>query len=96
MGGNAVASSFNPSRFHPRASRRSVIKAAGVAAAASTLGVGTPLLRRSYAQESVKDQILAIPGPGAGSPSESDIERVGELTLNTDKQGAFKGQKVVF
>jgi multiple sugar transport system substrate-binding protein len=91
-----VASSFDARPSNRRANRRSVIKAAGAAAAASTLGVGTPLFRRGYAQESVKDQILAIPGPGAGSPTEADIERVGELVLNTDKQGAFAGQRVVF
>ena len=92
-----MGSSFNARPFLRRANRRSVIRAAGAAAAASTLSVGTPLFRRAYAaQESVKDQILAIPGPGAGSPSESDMERVGELVLNTDKQGAFAGQTVVF
>lgn len=97
MGGIAVGSSFNARPFQHRANRRSVIKAAGAAAAASTLSVGTPLVRRaSAAQGSVKDQILAIPGPGAGSPSEADMERVGELVLNTDKQGAFAGQTVVF
>jgi multiple sugar transport system substrate-binding protein len=88
-----MASSFDPSPFRRRANRRSVLKAA----AASSLAVGTPLFRRPVsAQESVKDQILAIPGPGAGSPSESDIEKVGELCLNTTKQGAFTGQTVVF
>jgi multiple sugar transport system substrate-binding protein len=48
------------------------------------------------AQQSVKDQILAIPGPGAGDPTESDMERVGELCLQTAHQGAFRGQTVVF
>ena len=88
-----MASSFDPSPFRRRTSRRTMLKAA----AASSLAVGTPIFRRPVsAQESVKDQILAIPGPGAGSPSESDIEKVGELSLNTTKQGAFKGQTVVF
>ena len=69
----------------------------GVVSAAA-LSFGTPLLHRQTlaAQTSVKDQILAIPGAGAGSPSESDIEKVGELCLNTTNQGKFSGQKVVF
>ena len=88
-----MAFSFDPSPLRLRANRRSVLKAA----AASSLAVGTPLFRRpASAQGTVKDQILAIPGPGAGSPSEADMEKVGELCLNTTKQGAFAGQTVVF
>ncbi len=78
-----------------RSTRRAVMKAAG-AAAASSLVVGTPLLGRARAQGSVKNQILAIPGPGAGPPTEADMERVGEHCLNTDRQGAFAGQTITF
>ncbi len=91
-----MARSTGPGLDTYRSSRRTVMKAAGVAAAASSLGVGLPLLGRVSAQERVKDQILGIPGPGAGPPSEADIERVGELCLNTSNRGAFAGQKVVF
>ena len=80
-----------------RANRRTVVKAAtGTAAAMSVWGLGGKSYQRALAQESVKDQILAIPGSGAGSPSEADMERVGELCLTTDKQGQFEGQTVVF
>lgn len=83
--------------FRNRANRRQVVKSAtGAAAAMSIWGLGGKSYQRALAQDSVKDQILAIPGPGAGSPSESDMERVGEIALNTDKQGQFTGQTVVF
>jgi multiple sugar transport system substrate-binding protein len=85
---------FDARFFHNRHDRRTILKAA---AGAPTLAVGTPLTGRTQATpESVKDQILAIPGPGAGAPTESDMERVGELCLHTGYQGAFQGQTVVF
>jgi len=91
-----MASSFDANVLRRKVDRRSALKGAGAAAAMSAWGLRSASTRKALAQESVKDQILAIPGPGEGSPSESDIERVGELCLNTDKQGAFAGQKVVF
>lgn len=88
---------FDGRVFRNRANRRQIVKAAtGSAAAMSLWGVAGKSYQRALAQDSVKDQILAIPGPGAGLPSESDIERVGEIVLNTDKQGQFEGQTVVF
>ncbi len=72
-----------------------MLQGAGAAAALSGLGLSRLGPRHAFAQDSVKDEILAIPGPG-GSPSESDMERVGELVLNTENQGKFQGQKVVF
>ncbi|MGI8486208.1 MAG: extracellular solute-binding protein [Thermomicrobiales bacterium] len=91
-----MAPSFKDNAFRVQTNRRTVVKAAGAAAAVAALGVVGPSAQQATAQQSIKDQILAIPGPGKGSPTESDIERVGELCLNTDKQGKFKGQTVVF
>lgn len=87
-----------PNRFlRTRADRRTVVKAAGGAAAAfCATGVLGKSYQRALAQESVKDQILAIPGPGAGAPTDADMERVGELVLHTENAGKFQGQKVVF
>jgi len=90
-----VAHSFEQGlRVHTN--RRRVVQGGAAAAAFSALGLRYPGSARALGQASVKDQILAIPGAGAGSPSEADIERVGELCLNTDKKGKFKGQTVVF
>ncbi|MGH2557895.1 MAG: sugar ABC transporter substrate-binding protein [Thermomicrobiales bacterium] len=79
-----------------RTNRRAVVKAAtGAAAAFGTTGVLGKSYRRSLAQESVRAQILQIPGAG-GSPTEQDMQRVGELCLQSDKQGAFQGQTLTF
>jgi len=78
------------------ASRRTMLKgAAGAAAGFCATGLVGKSYRRARAQDDVLAQILAIPGAGL-QPSESDMERVGELVLRSDKQGAFQGQTVTF
>ena len=78
------------------ASRRTMLKAAGGAAAGFyAFGLPGKAYRRALAQDDVRQQILAIPG-GGSQPTEADMQRVGELTLSSDKQGAFKGQKLTF
>lgn len=80
-------------------SRRGLLKGAstlaGVAALGS-LGVGT----RAFAQESIRTQILNIPGIGKGSPSDSDRIKVGELCLEATKAsvkpGEFAGVELTF
>ena len=79
-----------------RVNRRMVLKSAtGAAAAMCATGVVGKSYQRSLAQESVRDQILQIPGPGA-NPTDADMERVGELCLNTEYTGQFEGQTVRF
>jgi multiple sugar transport system substrate-binding protein len=76
-------------------SRRAVVKAAtGAAAGFSAWGVVGKSYQRALAQDSIKDQILKIPGKLeiGQSPTDEDMERVGELTLHTQKKGAFQGQ----
>ena len=76
--------------------RRTMLKAATRAAAGfSAWGVPGKSYQRALAQDDVLAQILAIPGAG-GQPTEADMERVGELCLRSDKQGAFTGQTVTF
>ena len=80
------------------ASRRSLLKAAtGAAAALCATGVAGKSYQRALAQDDTRAQILQIPGAG-GSPTEQDMQRVGELTLNTSRTaaGAFQGQKLTF
>lgn len=78
------------------ASRRTMLKG-GVGAAAGFYASGLvgKSYRRARAQDDVLRQILAIPGSGI-QPTESDMERVGELVLRSTKQGAFQGQTVTF
>jgi multiple sugar transport system substrate-binding protein len=81
--------------------RRTVLKAAtGAAAGFYAWGIPGKSYQRALAQESVIQQILAIPGPGAGDPTEADMQRVGELILEPTKTnvqpGEFQGQTLTF
>ena len=82
-------------------SRRTVVKGAvGTAAAFGASGVIGKSYRRALAQDSVKAQILAIPGAGNGQPTEADMQKVGELCLGPTKasvaQGEFNGVELRF
>lgn len=84
-----------------RAPRRTVLKGAtGAAAGFAAIGVAGKSYQRALAQDSVRAQILQIPGVGTGSPSEDDMARVGELTLEPTKanvqQGEFNGVQLRF
>ncbi|MER3439150.1 MAG: sugar ABC transporter substrate-binding protein [Chloroflexota bacterium] len=82
--------------FGRRANRRLVLKSAtGAAASFCAWGVAGKPYRRVLAQESVRAQILKIPGAGK-QPTEADMQKVGELCLTTQNKGKFKGQKVTF
>lgn len=86
-----------------QASRRSVLKgAAGASAlalgASGGLGVFAP---RAAAQDSgLRAEILKIPGVGAGSPTDADWQKVGEMCLGgtkeTVQEGEFKGVELTF
>jgi multiple sugar transport system substrate-binding protein len=68
-------------------SRRSVLKAGSAAAAFCATGIAGKSYQRALAQDDVDiAEILA----------ETDLERLGELCLQTTKQGAFTGQTVRF
>lgn len=80
--------------------RRTVLKAAtGAAAGFYAWGVPGKSYQRALAQESVIQQILAIPGAGS-EPTEADMQRVGELILEPTKAnvqpGEFQGQRLTF
>jgi len=72
----------------------------GVAAAMGATGVIGKSYQRALAQDSVRAQILKIPGAGQGQPTESDMQQVGELCLEPTKtnvtQGEFKGVELTF
>ncbi len=79
-----------------QASRRTVLKTAtGAAAAMCASGVMGRGYQRTLAQDDVRAQILQIPGQGI-TPTDADMERVGELCLTTENQGKFAGQTVRF
>jgi multiple sugar transport system substrate-binding protein len=80
--------------------RRTVLKAAtGAAAGLYAWGIPGKSYQRALAQESVVQQILAIPGAGA-QWTEADLRKVGELVLEPTKAnvqpGEFQGQQLTF
>ena len=73
--------------------RRTLLKTAtGAAAQLCALGVLGKSYQRALAQDDVVSSILAIPGNGA-QPTETDMERVGELCLRSTKRGASRGKR---
>ena len=65
-----------------QASRRAVLKgAAGLGAALGTAGLPGLLSSTALAQDSLRAQLLQIPGVGKGSPTDADWQKVGELCL---------------
>jgi multiple sugar transport system substrate-binding protein len=94
-------SNLNDKILRGRMNRRTVLKsAAGAAAGISAFGLAGKSYQRALAQDSVKDQILKIPGAGNGQPTEADMQKVGELTLGPTKAviqpGEFKGVQIRF
>ena len=83
--------------------RRAVLKGmAGIGAAALSSSTAlTAFAPRASAQdESLRAQILKIPGVGAGSPTDADWQKVGELCLGATKasikEGEFQGVELTF
>ncbi len=81
-----------------QASRRSFMK--GAAALAAGTALSTTFAGRAFAQDSVRAQILQIPGVGKGSPTDADWQKVGELCLAATKanvaEGEFAGVELTF
>ncbi len=83
-------------------SRRTMLQGAasvGAVAAGAAVGLGG-LTRSSFAQSSVRSEILRIPGVGVGSPGDSDWQKVGALCLGPTKgnvaSGEFAGVELTF
>jgi multiple sugar transport system substrate-binding protein len=80
--------------------RRNVLKGAVAASAVSAAGGFGLLSSTAMAQSDVRTAILKIPGVGAGSPTDADWQKVGELCMGATKQnvkeGEFKGVELTF
>ncbi len=83
--------------------RRGLLKgAASLGGLAALGGLGTALgARPAAAQDAeLRKAILAIPGVGAGSPTDADWQKVGEMTLGATKanvaEGEFAGVELSF
>jgi multiple sugar transport system substrate-binding protein len=72
-------------------SRRSLLKGGAALGAAAmmprAMGIGP-----AFAQDNVRAQILAIPGVGAGSPTDVHWQQVGEMTLGATKASVAEGE----
>jgi multiple sugar transport system substrate-binding protein len=82
-------------------SRRNLLKGAASTAALATLGSGvTGLATPAFAQDNLRAEILKVPGVGAGSPTDADWQKVGEMCLGATKanvkEGEFKGVELSF
>ena len=82
--------------------RRGVLKGAaglGGLAALGGLGLGAGA-RPALAQDNLRAEILKIPGVGAGSPTDADWQKVGEMCLGPTKanvaEGEFVGVELTF
>lgn len=77
--------------------RRLLQGAAALGGAAALNGAG---LRPALAQDNLRAEILKIPGVGAGSPTDADWQKVGELCLGPTKanvaEGEFAGVELTF
>ncbi|HEY7035306.1 MAG TPA: ABC transporter substrate-binding protein [Thermomicrobiales bacterium] len=94
-------SNLNDKILRGRMNRRTVLKSAtGAAAGMYAFGLAGKSYQRALAQDDLRTQILKIPGAGAGSPTEQDMQKVGELCLGPTKanvkQGEFKSVKLTF
>jgi multiple sugar transport system substrate-binding protein len=90
-------------------SRRRMLQGAAAVGALSALPLrassafaqsAAPAQSMSPEEASLRAEIMKIPGVGAGSPTDGDWQKVGELTLDATKanvqQGAFAGVELTF
>lgn len=82
-------------------SRRSLLKGAASATALAAVGPGIAgFATPAFAQENLRAEILKVPGVGAGSPTDADWQKVGEMCLGATKanvkEGEFKGVELSF
>ena len=74
-------------------SRRNLLKGAASASALAAVGPGLAgLATPAFAQENLRAEILKIPGVGAGSPTDADWQKVGEMCLGPTKEVVSEGE----
>jgi multiple sugar transport system substrate-binding protein len=85
---------FEPygARMRAQRPRRGLLPTAVALAAATTLVAGAlPALAQDEAAD-LRAELLQIPGVGAGSPTDADWQRVGELTLGPTRENVAEGE----
>ncbi|MDO8360250.1 MAG: twin-arginine translocation signal domain-containing protein, partial [Devosia sp.] len=81
-----------------QAGRRNFLK--GAAALAAGTALSNSFVGTAFADDSIRKQILQIPGVGKGQPTDADFQKVGALVLEATKknvaQGEFAGVELSF
>jgi len=81
-------------------SRRNMLRGATAMGAAAALAGPMRFAGPAMADDSVRAAILKIPGVGAGSPTDADWQKVGEMCLGATKanvaEGEFAGVELTF
>lgn len=99
QGGSAVRVDVYNRILAMQANRRRLLKGAA-SLGALALGAKAGLISRASAQGSLRAEILKIPGVGAGSPTDADWQKVGEMCLGSTKEtvqeGEFAGVELTF
>jgi len=87
---------YNYIRAAQKMNRRQMLKGMGAVGAAAMM----PKLALGDGHSNVRAEILKIPGVGAGSPTDSDWQKVGEMCLGDTKgnvaEGEFEGVELTF
>ncbi|MEL7261688.1 MAG: twin-arginine translocation signal domain-containing protein, partial [Pseudomonadota bacterium] len=88
---------YNYIRAAQKMNRRQMLKGTAALGAAAMLPAGKAA---AAAHGNVRAEILKIPGVGAGSPTDSDWQKVGEMCLGATKEnvaeGEFEGVELTF
>ena len=87
---------YNHIRAAQKMNRRQMLKSMTAAGAVAMM----PKLALADSHAALRAEILKIPGVGAGSPTDSDWQKVGELCLGATKEnvaaGEFEGVELTF
>ena len=87
---------YNYIRAAQKMNRRQMLKTMTAAGAVAMM----PKLALGDGHSNVRAEILKIPGVGAGSPTDSDWQKVGEMCLGATKEnvaaGEFEGVELTF
>lgn len=87
---------FNYVNAVQRMSRRQMLKGTAALGAAAAM----PRVAMADGHANLRAEILKIPGVGAGSPTDRDWQKVGEMCLNATKanvaEGEFEGVELTF
>lgn len=88
---------YNYIKAAQKMNRRQMLKGTAALSAAAMLPAGAA---QAAAHGNVRAEILKIPGVGAGSPTDSDWQKVGEMCLGATKEnvaeGEFEGVELTF